>query len=101
MPTRDGSELLADKDPAELALRRVRTELKRARMASGLTQQEVAAKLYWSPSKVLRIEAGAVGVSTADLRALLSLYHIADEGFVENLAETARAAMRQPGNPYR
>ena len=56
--------------------RRLRTELRRARAEAGLTQGEVATAMDWSLSKIIRIETGAVGVSTNDLRALLGLYGI-------------------------
>ncbi len=46
----------------------------------------------WSLSKVIRIETGAVGLSTNDLRALLNLYNIADEDRADELTELARAS---------
>lgn len=46
----------------------------------------------WSLSKVIRIESGAVGISTNDLRALLSLYEIHDRDQTSELVELARAA---------
>src|SRR5690242_15981254 len=56
--------------------RRLRVELKRARERSGMTQRDVAQALDWSPSKVIRIETGAVIISTSDLMALLPHYGI-------------------------
>jgi hypothetical protein len=44
----------------------------------------------WSLSKVIRIESGAVGISTNDLRALLSLYEIRDRHQTDELIELAR-----------
>ena len=44
--------------------RRLRAELRRAREQAGKTQKEVAEALDWSPSKLIRIEAGAVIIST-------------------------------------
>jgi hypothetical protein len=46
----------------------------------------------WSLSKVIRIETGAVGVSTNDLRALLSLYGIRALDRISELVELARAS---------
>lgn len=46
----------------------------------------------WSLSKIIRIENGATGISTNDLRALLSLYQITDPARVQDLVELARSA---------
>jgi transcriptional regulator with XRE-family HTH domain len=70
--------------------------LRRAREARGLTQREAAGDLDWSLSKMVRIEAGTVGVSTTDLRALLQLYEVADEAEAGRLVDLGRAARRRP-----
>jgi transcriptional regulator with XRE-family HTH domain len=75
--------------------RRLRTELRRARAEVGLTQDQVAAAMDWSLSKVIRIENGTVSISTNDLRVLLNLYQIQDRSRVDDLVELARAS-RQP-----
>jgi len=72
--------------------RRLRTELRRARAEAGHTQDQVAAAMDWSLSKVIRIESGAVSISTNDLRALLNLYEIGDRDRVDALVELARAS---------
>jgi len=46
----------------------------------------------WSPSKIIRIEAGSVGISTNDLKALLNLYGIADASRTDELVELAKTA---------
>lgn len=46
----------------------------------------------WSLSKIIRIETGAVGVSTNDLRALLALYQVHDPERTDELIELARAS---------
>jgi len=46
----------------------------------------------WHPSKIIRIEMGAVGVSTNDLRALLGLYNVHDSRRTDELIELARAS---------
>jgi transcriptional regulator with XRE-family HTH domain len=76
--------------------RRLRTALRSAREAQGRTQEQVAEAMDWSLSKLIRIEAGTVGISTNDLRALLGLYRITDPAEVEPLVELARAARRKP-----
>jgi DNA-binding XRE family transcriptional regulator len=75
--------------------RRLRTELRRVRAEADLTQDQVADAMDWSLSKIIRIETGAVGISTNDLRALLSLYKIHSPDRVHELVELARAS-RQP-----
>jgi transcriptional regulator with XRE-family HTH domain len=72
--------------------RRLRAELRSARMAAGLTQDEVAAAMEWSPSKIIRIEAGSVGVSANDMKALLKLYGITEPKRADELLTLARLA---------
>jgi transcriptional regulator with XRE-family HTH domain len=72
--------------------RRLRTELVNAREHAGLTQEQVAEAMDWSPSKVARIEGGEVRISTNDLKALLPLYHINDTAHTGRLIALARAA---------
>lgn len=59
--------------------RRLAAELLRLREAAGLTQEEVAGRLEWDPSKLSRIENRQVGIIARDLRKLLDLYEVADE----------------------
>jgi len=72
--------------------RRLRTELKKSRLAAGLTQSEVAAAMDWSLSKVIRIEAGTVSISTNDLKALLRHYKIVDPVRTEEFLALGKAA---------
>jgi transcriptional regulator with XRE-family HTH domain len=72
--------------------RRLRTELRKARQDAGLTQEQVAAAMDWSLSKVIRIEAGSVGISTNDLKALLLHYQLDDPDRTRELVALARAA---------
>ena len=72
--------------------RRLRTELKKARQTSGLTQEKVASEMDWSLSKIIRIESGSSGISANDLKALLQLYGVKDPGQVDSLIALARAA---------
>src|ERR1700690_1535207 len=72
--------------------RRLRAELRAARQAAGLTQEQAAKAVDWSLSKIIRIEAGSVGISTSDLKALLSLYGIGDPDRTDELVTLAKAA---------
>src|SRR5690606_31054009 len=91
---RRGSAAMVSESPL-VARRRLRLALRRAREAKGLTQGQVAESLYWSLSKVNRIEAGEVTVSATDLKALLDLYNITDEAVVNELVADARVARRR------
>jgi transcriptional regulator with XRE-family HTH domain len=57
-----------------------------------LTQDQVAAAMDWSLSKLIRIENGSVGISTNDLRAILQYYKITDSGHTAELVAMARGA---------
>jgi transcriptional regulator with XRE-family HTH domain len=72
--------------------RRLRLELRRARDAAGLRQADVARAMEWSPSKLIRIEKGDVGISTNDLKALLNYYGVKDKARSDELLELARSA---------
>lgn len=82
---------MAQMSPA-VQRRRLRTELRSARLATGLTQEQVANAMDWSLSKVIRIEGGAVGISTNDLKALLAQYQVTDDDTVQRLIALARGA---------
>lgn len=75
--------------------RRLRLALRRAREAAGFTQEQVAAAMDWSLSKIIRIEAGTVSVSTNDTKALLAYYRVDEPAQVGHLVELARAARRR------
>jgi transcriptional regulator with XRE-family HTH domain len=76
------------------AARRLRTALRRIRDGCDVTQAEVAAALDWSSSKLMRIESGAVSISTNDLRLLCQHYGIGPS-IVEQLVQYARAARQR------
>src|SRR5215475_10512242 len=71
--------------------RRLRTELRKARLEERLTQDQVAEAMDWSLSKVIRIENGSVGISTNDLKALLRLYQVIESERTNDLGALARA----------
>lgn len=75
--------------------RRLRAELRRARQGAELTQEAVAEEMDWSLSKIIRIETGAVGISTNDLHALLRLYRIRNPQQVSRLVALGREARQQ------
>ncbi|WP_033280037.1 helix-turn-helix domain-containing protein [Streptomyces sp. NRRL F-525] len=80
---------------------RLRTELRKARNQVGLTQREVATKMYWSPSKLIRIEAGEVAISVNDLKALLIEYGVTDRRKIDELLQLARSSRKMPFSEYR
>ncbi|WP_412516120.1 helix-turn-helix domain-containing protein [Actinomadura madurae] len=71
--------------------RRLRIDLRRAREAAGLTQEQAAKGLEWSLSKIIRIEGGTVRVAVSDVRVMLQQYGVPQERFDEFLT-LARAA---------
>jgi transcriptional regulator with XRE-family HTH domain len=74
--------------------RRLRTEIRTARLDKGLTQEQVAKAMEWSLSKINRIEKAKSSISINDLKALLSLYDITDTERIEELLTLARAVAR-------
>lgn len=83
---------MADGGSPLVQRRRLRTELKKARQTSGLTQEKVASEMDWSLSKIIRIESASSGISANDLKALLQIYGVQDPGQVDSLVALARAA---------
>ena len=81
--------------------RRLTTQLRRMRSKAGLTQREVADTLYWSPSKVIRIEQGTVRITPTDLQALLRLYGVSDQTVVDELIMMARSSKKLPFAEYK
>jgi transcriptional regulator with XRE-family HTH domain len=81
-------------DNASALRRQLLAELRRLRPPHVQTQRQVAEALDWSPSKVTRIESGAVSLSVTDLRALLGYYGVVDAELVERLVDLARRSRR-------
>ncbi|GGP90538.1 helix-turn-helix domain-containing protein [Streptomyces melanogenes] len=86
---------MADQDP-QFAKRRLSRRLRAIREAAGKTQKDVVDALVWSISKVIRMEAGDVGISVTDLRALLQLYEVTDQEQVNELTGMVLASRKQP-----
>jgi transcriptional regulator with XRE-family HTH domain len=63
----------------------LRGELIRLRREGGLTQEQVAAQLEWSPSKLIRVEGGRSSITKVDLEALLIMYGVTSESTRERL----------------
>jgi transcriptional regulator with XRE-family HTH domain len=84
----------------EVKRRQLKAALRYEREAAGLVQKQVSEALVWSVSKIIRIEAGAVGVSVTDLRALMDLYKITDEKRRTELLELARGSRKQSWSEY-
>lgn len=81
-----------ESDSPTVARRRVRLALREAREAAGCTQQQLAEKMEWSLSKVIRIENGDVSISPTDLRPMLNFLGIKDQKTVSALVADARTA---------
>ncbi|WP_026316572.1 helix-turn-helix domain-containing protein [Actinokineospora enzanensis] len=85
---------MSERDTPIVHQRRLRAELRRLREAVGLTQKDVADRLEWSASKVLRVEGGNSNIGTTDLHALLHLYNVTDGAKVAELVDEARASRK-------
>ena len=82
-------------EDAAVQRRRLRTELRRAREDARHTQRDVAEAMDWSLSKLKRIESGAVGISTTDLKALLHHYGVEEPAEVDRLVQLGQASKNQ------
>src|SRR5258707_15203632 len=70
--------------------RRLGSELRKLRDQSGLSLTDAAKRLGWQVSRLSRIETRQAGIPTPDLRKLLDVYEVADEGYRKHLADLAR-----------
>ncbi len=70
----------------------LRGELVRLRKERGLTQQQVAGAMEWSPSKLIRVEGGGSSITKVDLDALLTKYGVTSESHRERLHNLNRGA---------
>jgi transcriptional regulator with XRE-family HTH domain len=71
--------------------RQLGNEIRRARLAAGMTQQEVAALLECGQGKINKIEAGAVAVKLSDLKQMLDAFG-APKAEVDMMMELARTS---------
>lgn len=81
---------MSDIEGPTLRRRRLGAELKRCRETAGLTQQDVSRHFEWHSAKVTRIETARVAVTPRDVRDLLTLYNVRDQGYREAMVELAR-----------
>ena len=72
--------------------RRLRMELRRARLDAGLTQEQASQAMDWSLSTLIRIENGTNTISTNDLKVLADYYKVADEKQVADWLALARTS---------
>jgi transcriptional regulator with XRE-family HTH domain len=70
----------------------LRNELVRLRKEGSLTQEQVAAELEWSPSKLIRVEGGRNAITKVDLDALLTRYGVTSESRRDQLQALNRGA---------
>jgi transcriptional regulator with XRE-family HTH domain len=76
--------------------------LRELREQRGFTQAQVAEAMDWSPSKVIRIEAGTCKVGVTDLRAMLMHFQVTDQDVIHELMALARAGrVADWRTPYR
>jgi uncharacterized protein DUF5753/helix-turn-helix protein len=85
----------------EIMRRQLRIALRQLRGDAGHTQRTAAEALEWSPSKIIRVESGAVGITATDTRALLDLYGVRDPERVAELVQLARGSKKQSWRQYR
>ncbi len=71
--------------------RRLAAELRRLRDRAGLTEEQAAKRLGWSPAKVSRYELARTGLKASEVRKLLDLYAV-DGLHREQLLALAREA---------
>lgn len=86
-----------DAEAAYRTLLRIRLakELRRHRVAAGMTLEQVTDALEYSASKLSRIEQGKVGVSRADVEALSRVYGLSADELNALLALTQRTRRRR------
>ncbi|MEY2230233.1 MULTISPECIES: helix-turn-helix domain-containing protein [Streptomyces] len=75
--------------------RRLGSELRRLREISGMTTQQVAARLLISQPKISLLENGRRVIKPRDVRDLCGLYGVRDQRRVDDLMQMARESGRQ------
>jgi len=70
----------------------LRSEIVRLRKDRQITQEQAAAALDWSPSKLIRVEGGRSPITRVDLEALLTLYGVSSPQERERLVSLNRSA---------
>lgn len=85
LSTTEGEDFVATDQGPVVQSALLRAELTRLRKESGLTQEQVAHQLDWSPSKLIRVEGGRSSITKVDLDALLAKYGVSSESHRERL----------------
>jgi transcriptional regulator with XRE-family HTH domain len=80
--------------------RELGARLRTLRLATGMTVEEVAARMEVSPAKISRIETAARGVSLADVRYLCDVYQVSAEERDRLLALTRESKRRSWWQQY-
>ncbi|MCX5175375.1 helix-turn-helix transcriptional regulator [Streptomyces virginiae] len=75
--------------------RRLGAELRRLRLARGLTSKQVAEQLLISQPKISHLENGRRAIKPRDVRDLCGLYHVTDPTVIDALMRMATEADRQ------
>ena len=75
--------------------RRLGAELRRLRLASGLTSKQVAERLLISQPKISHLENGRRAIKPRDVRDLCGLYGVTDPQVVDSLMRMATESDRQ------
>ncbi|GHA94566.1 helix-turn-helix domain-containing protein [Streptomyces chryseus] len=75
--------------------RRLGAELRRLRLARGLTSTQVAERLLISQPKISHLENGRRAIKPRDVRDLCALYGVADPQVIDSLMRMATEADRQ------
>jgi hypothetical protein len=87
-----GSEPPADTVGPTVLRMLLGSQLKRYRLAAGVTPDRAGYEIRGSPSKISRMENGRVGFKERDVADLLSLYGITDEQVRDGMLTMARQA---------
>ncbi|MFG2715060.1 helix-turn-helix domain-containing protein [Streptomyces goshikiensis] len=74
---------------------RLGAELRQLRRSSGMTSQQVAARLLVSQSKISLLETGRRAINPRDVRDLCELYEVTDQLLVASLMRMAKESGRQ------
>ncbi|GAA2656662.1 hypothetical protein GCM10010425_84440 [Streptomyces spororaveus] len=75
--------------------RRLGAELRRLRLARGLTSTQVAERLLISQPKISHLENGRRAIKPRDVRDLCALYQVTDPQLIHSLMQMAAEADRQ------
>ena len=93
---------MAERGSPSVRRRQLAAELRRLRERAGLTGDQAAVTLGWSPSKISRLETSQTGISADDLRKLIDLYQASDDQRAELqvlFKESSKTGPARAANP--